>query len=328
MRNNKKTLLFIFFIDLILIILLFFLNQLNNQNPETSLKETSSPISTDKNKDESAPLSSTVIPTATPFDNTIHKTITEKSQMPSSAPSASPTTVDVTEDEIMFSPIPSLVPMSAALDGLSNTLNAYLPDGFVYVEDVIPNIILDIRYYTESNFTGRPLKGYEAPRAILTEAATAALLQVQTELSSKNLGLKIFDAYRPESAVADIVKWVKDPEDTKMKQEYYPDMSKEDIIKKGFIAVHSAHSRGSTVDLTLVDMSTEKELDMGCGFDFFGDEARYNYANLSEEQKSNRKLLRDVMVSHGFHIVDRGEWWHFRLKEEPHSGTYFDFPVK
>ena len=148
-----------------------------------------------------------------------------------------------------------------------------LPEGFVYVDRVIPNIVIELRYYTAHNFVGERIDGYLEPRCILTKEAANALLQVQEELKPFGLGLKIFDAYRPQRAVDHFVRWANNWEDTRTKAEFYPDINKNTLIKDGYIASRSSHSRGSTVDLTIISLQPEtrdKELDMAGGFDFFG----------------------------------------------------------
>ena len=153
----------------------------------------------------------------------------------------------------------------------SDSEQGNLPDGFVYVTDVIPTAQLEIRYFSEDNFVGAVIDGYEAPKAILTVEAAEALKKAADILEEQGYYIKIFDAYRPQRAVDHFVRWSKDLDDTKMKEKYYPDLDKSVLFELGYIAEKSGHSRGSTVDLTLVEISSGKELDMGSGFDFFGD---------------------------------------------------------
>ena len=202
-----------------------------------------------------------------------------------------------------------------------------LPDGFVYISDVIPSAFLEIRYFSDDNFVGAVIDGYEAPKAILTEEAAEALRQAADALFEQGYYIKIFDAYRPQRAVDHFVRWSKDIEDTKMKEKYYPDLDKAVLFELGYIAENSSHSRGSTVDLTLVDASTGEELDMGSGFDFFGDISNHGTELITEDQEKNRNILRDAMVEAGFEIYPE-EWSHYTLKDEPYPDTYFDFPVK
>ena len=204
-----------------------------------------------------------------------------------------------------------------------------LPEHFVYVRDIIPDIMIDIRYFTENNFAGCRIDGYEAPVCILTREATLALKQAQTELRTSGLGLKIFDAYRPQRAVRHFVRWARDSTDQKMKQRYYPDLDKDDLFELGYIVEKSGHSRGSTVDLTIVSLDGGgiPELDMGTEWDYFGSRSAPADMTVSNAQRANRMLLQDLMHRTGFAPVDQ-EWWHFTLRNEPYPDTYFDFPVK
>jgi len=202
-----------------------------------------------------------------------------------------------------------------------------LPDGFVYVTDEIPTAILEIRYASEDNFVGTVIDGYHAPKAILTKEAAHALKKAADNLYEQGYYIKIFDAYRQQRAVNHFIRWAKDLNDTKMKKKYYPDLDKSVWFERGYIAEKSGHSRGSTVDLTLVDISTGKELDMGSGFDFFGEISHHGTDLITKEQEKNRNILRDAMVSAGFEVYPE-EWWHYKLKDEPYPDTYFDFPIK
>ncbi len=202
-----------------------------------------------------------------------------------------------------------------------------LPEGFVYVEDMIPNIMLEMRYSTENNFTGRVVDGYYSNKAILTTVSCEALKKVQDELSAQGLGLKIFDAYRPQKAVDCFVNWSQDYSDTIMKEEYYPKVAKKDIIPSGYIARKSSHSKGSTVDLTLINLETKKELDMGSSFDFFGIQSHFYYDSLTSEQLKNREILKTTMDKYGFKYY-KNEWWHYTYINGPFPSTYFDFDVR
>jgi len=204
---------------------------------------------------------------------------------------------------------------------------AKLPQGFVYVTDYIPHIEVDMKYHTAHNFVGRPIDGYHSAEVILTERATRALQQVEKELNKEGLGLKVFDAYRPQTAVNHFKRWAKDIKDTLMRQEFYPQVDKRELFKKGFIASKSGHSRGSTIDLTIIDLKTKKELDMGVPFDFFGEESAHSYAKLSPSQKKNRQKLKSLMEKHGFRAYSK-EWWHYTLNNEPFKDKYFDFKIK
>lgn len=197
---------------------------------------------------------------------------------------------------------------------------------FVLIGDAVPDAILEIRYYSTYNFVGDRIDGYEEPEALLTREAASALKEVSDELIQKGYRLKIYDAYRPQMAVTDFVNWAEDPSDTRMKEYFYPELDKDVLFPEGYIAEHSGHSRGSTVDLTLFDMDTEKEVDMGGTFDYFGQLSHPDYTDITEEQYQNRMILRDAMLSHGFKPLEE-EWWHFTLENEPYPDTYFTFPV-
>ena len=197
---------------------------------------------------------------------------------------------------------------------------------FVMLSDAVPDAILEIRYYSSYNFVGRRIDGYEEPLALLTKEAASALKEVSDELVEKGYRLKIFDAYRPQRAVTDFMNWALDPDDTLMKEYFYPELDKEVLFPQGYIAEHSGHSRGSTVDLTLFDMTTQKEVDMGGTFDYFGELSHPDYKDITEEQYNNRMILREAMLAHGFKPLEE-EWWHFTLEDEPYPDTYFTFPV-
>ncbi len=190
---------------------------------------------------------------------------------------------------------------------------------------VVPGLAVDIRYAGANNFIGRPIAGYEAPLCLLTRETATALARVQSELVQFGLGLKVFDCYRPARAVAEFVAWARDPSDRAQAARFYPRVDKSQLIIQGYIAARSGHSRGSTVDLTLVDGSG-RELDMGGEFDLFDTRSWPTEPQLLPAQRANRLLLRSVMRAHGFHPYDK-EWWHFGLENEPHPRTYFDFPV-
>jgi D-alanyl-D-alanine dipeptidase len=198
--------------------------------------------------------------------------------------------------------------------------------GFVLLSDAVPDAILEIRYYSTYNFVGDRIDGYEEPLAFLTREAAAALKNVSDELITKGYRLKIFDAYRPQKAVTHFMNWALDEKDVRMKKYFYPELDKKVLFPQGYIAEHSGHSRGSTVDLTLFDMTTEKEVDMGGTFDYFGELSHPDYRNITEEQYRNRMLLREVMLKHGFKPLVE-EWWHFTLANEPYPDTYFTFPI-
>ena len=197
---------------------------------------------------------------------------------------------------------------------------------FVLLSDAVPDAILEIRYYSTYNFIGDRIDGYEEPVALLTKEAAAALREVSDDVIAQGYRLKIYDAYRPQKAVDHFVRWAEDTADVRMKKYFYPDLEKDVLFPLGYIAAHSGHSRGSTVDLTLFDMNTEKEADMGGTFDFFGELSHPDYKDITEEQYANRMILREAMLRHGFKPLDE-EWWHFTLENEPYPDTYFTFPV-
>jgi D-alanyl-D-alanine dipeptidase len=211
-----------------------------------------------------------------------------------------------------------------------NVVNASaLPTGFVYLSDVAPTIVLDMRYANSANFIGTPIDGYIKPVAIATKEATIALNNVQTDLQRFGLSLKIYDAYRPQRAVDHFVRWAKDLTDVCKQTEYYPKVAKEVLFQEGYIASKSGHSRGSTFDLTLVSIGNKgipRELDMGTPFDFFDPKSGSEYADLTATQRANRVLLKTVMEKQGFKPYPK-EWWHFTLKEEPYPDTYFNFVI-
>lgn len=200
------------------------------------------------------------------------------------------------------------------------------PSGFVLISDIVPGIVQEIRYFSTYNFIGDRIDGYEEPCAILTVEAARALNNASNELFVQGYRLKVFDAYRPACAVRKFVFWGIEDTDVRMKQYFYPDLAKQELFSKGYIAKKSSHSRGSAVDLTLLDMKTGKELDMGSPFDYFGEISHPDYKNITHEQYDNRMILRNAMLRSGFAPLDC-EWWHFMLKDEPYPDTYFEFPV-
>ena len=200
------------------------------------------------------------------------------------------------------------------------------PSGFVVLADYVPGILQEIRYYSTYNFIGDRVDGYEEPCALLTREAARALKTVSNEMFVQGYRLKVFDAYRPAGAVRHFVLWGIEDMDVRMKPYFYPGLQKQELFEKGYIASKSSHSRGSTVDLTLFDMKTGKELDMGSPFDFFGEISHPDCRDITEEQYSNRMLLRRAMIRGGFTPIDC-EWWHFTLGNEPYPDVYFEFPV-
>ncbi len=200
------------------------------------------------------------------------------------------------------------------------------PSGFVVLSDFVPHIVQEIRYYSTYNFIGDRIDGYEEPCAILTKEAARALKSVSSEIIVQDYRLKVFDAYRPATAVKQFILWGIEDQDIRMKPYFYPDLEKQELFEKGYIARQSSHSRGSTIDLTLLDMKTGKELDMGSPFDLFSERSHPDYRGITEEQYENRMILQKVMVRNGFLPLDC-EWWHFSLADEPYPDTYFEFPV-
>lgn len=198
--------------------------------------------------------------------------------------------------------------------------------GFVLLSDYVPQIIQEIRYYSTYNFIGERIDGYEEPCAVLTKEAARALKTVANEMIVQGYRLKVFDAYRPVCAVTQFILWGIEDQDIRMKPYFYPDLEKQDLFGKGYIAKRSGHSRGSAVDLTLFDMRSGKEVDMGSPFDLFSEVSHPDYRGVTQEQYENRMLLRKAMLRGGFAPIDC-EWWHFALVDEPYPDTYFTFPV-
>ena len=233
----------------------------------------------------------------------------------------------------------------------TGTGNDKMPDGFVDIQKIIPKVILDIRYYGQHNFLGEMVDGYMAPKCFLTKEAAEALAEVQKELAPYSLSLKIYDCYRPQRAVDHFVRWAKEIENAKIKKEFYPTVDKRNLFKDGYIDSKSGHSRGSTVDLTIVPLPVPKQqeyipgqklsecylpaehrfgdnsIDMGTGFDCFHELSHTANTNIGRQQKINRLLLKSLMEKHGFRNYDK-EWWHFTLKNEPFPDTYFDFVIE
>ena len=202
-----------------------------------------------------------------------------------------------------------------------------LHKGFVYINEFIPNAVIDLRYSTNHNFIGKPIDGYKSHKCIISKKAAIALKEVQNELAEYGFGIKIFDAYRPQRAVNHFVRWAKVLDDTLTKSEFYPAVNKKNLFKKGYIASKSSHSRGSTIDLTIVNLKDGKELNMGSNFDYFSKLSWIISSDITVEQQAHRALLQIIMKEHGFRNYSK-EWWHFTFKNEPFPKTYFDFPVK
>ncbi|MBB6672676.1 M15 family metallopeptidase [Cohnella nanjingensis] len=201
-----------------------------------------------------------------------------------------------------------------------------LPKGFVYADEAIPTARFHIGYYGDGNFVGERIDGYRAPLAILTAEAAQALKRVEEDLERQGYALKIYDAYRPQKAVDHFIRWSKDVKDTRMKEIYYPQVNKKDLFKLGYLASKSGHSRGSTVDLTLVDAKTGEEADMGGIVDFLGPVSSHGAKGITQAQAANRKRLKQAMEKRGFKAYSK-EWWHYTLAKEPYPKKYFDFDV-
>ena len=202
-----------------------------------------------------------------------------------------------------------------------------LQKGFEYLDEFIPTIVFDLRYGSEDNFTGKVVKGYENVRPISTTEMAKALKEVQIYLELRGLGLKIFDTYRPQKAVDYFFEWSKVKTDTLMKSKYYPNEKKENLFKKGYISKLSGHSRGSSVDLTIIYLLGEKageEIDMGSSWDYFGEKSSISTTKINLIQQKNRLILKNLMEMFGFVPYEK-EWWHFTLKDEPFQNKYFDF---
>ena len=198
------------------------------------------------------------------------------------------------------------------------------PEGqgtFVSMADVDPSILVEARYDSEHNFMGTRVRGYNAPKCLLTRPAAQALANVQAELRLMGLSLKVYDCYRPQRAVDHFVAWAKDVNDLKMKREFYPQVDKSNLFRDGYIAEKSGHTRGSTVDLTI------DGLDFGTEFDLFDPLSHTANPTVNTPQRANRALLKAVMDKHGFKGI-KTEWWHFTLRNEPFPNTYFDVPVE
>jgi len=226
-----------------------------------------------------------------------------------------------------------------------------MPENFVDIQKTIPTVVLDIRYYTDHNFLGTRVDGYEAPKCFVTAPAAEALAKVQAELQEMSLSLKIYDCYRPQRAVNHFVRWAKDIGDTKTRAEFYSTVDKRNLFRDGYIAEKSGHSRGSTIDLTIVPVPAPAQegytagqplhacylpaakrfrdngIDMGTGFDCFHELSHPGNLAVGKQQRIHRLLLKTLMDKHGFNNYDK-EWWHFTLRNEPHPNTFFNFPVK
>lgn len=218
-------------------------------------------------------------------------------------------------------------------------ITSFLPNGFVYLSDVDSTVIQSVRYAGSNNFIGKPIAGYETEKIILTQVAAEAVSAVQKSLlktSGNKLSLVVFDGYRPQTAVDHFITWSEDYADVKMKDQYYPNIpDKSQLFELGYIAKRSSHSRGSTVDLSIASVGPSfttpegaiEYMHMGSDFDVLDPISHFNTDKVDESCKANRKVLRDLMVEHGFEPYDE-EWWHFSFIKEPFPDTYFSFPVR
>ena len=228
---------------------------------------------------------------------------------------------------------------------------AGIPGGFVDIQDVVPYVLVEMRYATPHNFVGSVIEGYEIERCLITREAAVALAEVQKILLGMGLCLKIYDAYRPQRAVDHFVRWAKHLSDTTMKREFFPTVHKNRLFREGYIASRSGHSRGSTLDLTIVALPLyepspyapgdtlcecylpatrrfpDNSLDMGTGYDCFHELSHTANPEIGGQQRANRLLLKTLMEMHGFRNYKK-EWWHFTLVDEPYPDTYFDFPIQ
>lgn len=201
------------------------------------------------------------------------------------------------------------------------------PPSFVDASTVVPNLVVDMRYLGADNFVGKPIDGYEKPVCYLTREAATALAAVARDLEPQGLAIKAFDCYRPVRAVAHFVRWARDLRDEARKSDYYPNVDKRNLFRDGYIAARSGHSRGSTIDMTLVRRDSGRELDMGTPFDFFSRRSAPGDRSVSTQVQANRKLISDAMRRRGFSPYNK-EWWHFTLRDEPFPDAFFDFPVR
>lgn len=216
--------------------------------------------------------------------------------------------------------------LASGLAACTHAPDARDTSGFVDARTLIPNLVVEMRYAGHENFVGRPITGYEDSVCLLTTQAATALAQAQTQLAASGLGLKVFDCYRPTRAVADFAAWARDPQDQARKADYYPNVDKSQLFALGYIAERSGHSRGSTLDITAVNLATKAEVDMGSPYDLFDTRSWPTDQTVSPTQRANRLMLQSVMTANGFRPLAE-EWWHFTLNGEPFPETYFDFPV-
>jgi zinc D-Ala-D-Ala dipeptidase len=203
-----------------------------------------------------------------------------------------------------------------------------MPAEFIDAATVVDGLVVDMRYFSADNFVGTRIDGYEAPRCLLTRPAAEALAAAQRDLTRRGLGLKVYDCYRPARAVAHFVRWARDLDDVARKPDYYPDVDKRDLFRLGYIAERSGHSRGSTVDVTLVRRAGSRSApEMGTPFDFFSPKSWPADNSVGKTARHNRAVLAAAMTRAGFETYEQ-EWWHFTLRKEPFPASTFDFPVR
>ena len=210
---------------------------------------------------------------------------------------------------------------------LTDNIPQDFPSLFTDVKLIVPDIHIDLKYFTGDNFLGCAVDGYEAERCLMTLPTAKALARVQHSLAVFGLGLSVFDAYRPQQAVDHFIRWTEGGGPNSTQAEYFPGLEPKDLFQQGYLVKHSSHSRGSTVDLTLIDLETGHALDMGTRFDFFGLASWFDCPSIQGQARANRMLLQQVMVQNGF-LPFQQEWWHFTLQDEPYPNQYFDFPIR
>ncbi|THV29512.1 D-Ala-D-Ala dipeptidase VanX [Glycomyces paridis] len=200
-------------------------------------------------------------------------------------------------------------------------------DDFVFLDEALEGVRCDAVYAGPENFTGAPVDGYRSARIVGSAALCAALERVQGKAGALGLGLLLWDAYRPQRAVDRFLRWAAEPEDGRTKARHYPNIERSEMVALGYVAPRSGHSRGATVDLTLVALDTGEPLAMGGRHDLMDPVSHHGAAGLGEEAEANRLALRSIMESCGFAGYP-WEWWHYTLRDEPHPDTYFDFPIE
>jgi D-alanyl-D-alanine dipeptidase len=197
---------------------------------------------------------------------------------------------------------------------------------FAFVDELVPGIRWDAKYATWDNFTGKPVEGYAANRIVGTHPLCEALRTARANAAELGFGLLLWDGYRPQRAVDSFTRWAQRPEDGRTKPRHYPNLDRDAIFERGYVATKSGHSRGSTVDLTLFHLDTGDLAAMGGGHDLMDPVSHHGARGLTRLESGNRNRLRAVMEASGFLPYDT-EWWHYTLRDEPYPDTYFDFPI-